>query len=59
MNVSVGRVLIPANIEALGDPNVKEELIQIFLDSLEDKTVDDIRMLLNVSNEIFSTYKKE
>lgn len=59
LNVSAGRVLIPENIEGLGDANVREELIQSLLNSLEDKNEEDIRMLLNISNEIFKTYKKE
>lgn len=58
LNVSPGRLLIPENIDSLGNTNVREELIQILLNTLEDKNEEDILMLLNVSNEIFKTYKK-
>lgn len=59
LNISPGRILMPANIQDSEDRNVRDELIQILLSSLEDKSEDDIRMLLNVSNEIFMTYKKK
>lgn len=48
LNVSAGRVLIPDNIESLGDTNIIEELIEILLNSLEDKNEEDIRMLLSL-----------
>lgn len=59
LDISPSRILIPSNIQDSKDRNIREELIQILLNSLEDKSEDDIRMLLNVSNEIFNTYKKD
>jgi hypothetical protein len=57
MNVGPGKVLIPENIGELETTDVREELMQLILSMLEDKNEDDLRMLLNVSNEIFKTYK--
>ena len=39
------------------DENVREELLQLLLNILKDKNTDDIRMVLNISNEIFNRYK--
>ena len=35
----------------------KKELITLLLNLLDDKNLDEIRMILNISNEIFNTYK--
>ncbi len=59
LDVDSGNVLIPERIQESANQDIKKELLQILLNSLEDKSEDDIRMLLNVSNEIFSTYKKK
>ncbi|ATP41046.1 transcriptional regulator [Solibacillus sp. R5-41] len=59
LDVHPGRVLIPEKKSDLDIGDVKEELLQVLLSSLEDKSENDIRMLLNVSNEIFNTYKKK
>ena len=58
LNVNPGSILIPTNIQDSENLNAREELIQLLLNLLEDKSEDDIRMLLNVSIEIFKTYKK-
>lgn len=57
LNVDPGKVLIPAYIDDADKANVKKELIQQILNILEDKNEEDLRMLLNISNEIFNTYK--
>lgn len=59
LNVGPGKVLIPENIGEVGSADVREELIKLLLIMLEDKNEDELRMLINVSNEIFKTYKKE
>ena len=59
LNVGPGKVLIPENVGEVEVADVREELIQLILNMLEDKNEDDLRMLLNVSNEIFRTYKKD
>lgn len=58
LKVDVGRILIPLNVGEVDATDVREELKQLILNMLEDKNEDDLRMLLNVSNEIFKTYKK-
>lgn len=57
LNVGPGKVLIPSNIGENESVDVREQLIQLLLDTLEDKNEGDLRMLLNISNEIFKTYK--
>lgn len=57
LNIDAGKVLIPNHIEEIESSMVREELIQLILNVLEDKNEEDLRMLLNVSNEIFKTYK--
>lgn len=57
LNVGPGKVLIPSNIGEIESVDVREQLIQLLLDTLEDKNEGDLRMLLNISNEIFKTYK--
>lgn len=59
LNVNPVKVLTSVNMQSEENTNAREELIQLLLNSLEDKGEEDIRMLLNVSNEIFKTYKKE
>ena len=56
LDVNPGSILIPLQS---GNQNAKEELLQILTNSLEDKSEEDIRMLLNFSIEIFKTYKNE
>lgn len=58
LNIGPGKVLIPESISKVDATGIREELMQLILDMLEDKNVDDLRMLLNVSNEIFRTYKR-
>lgn len=57
LNVGPGKVLTPEYIDEPNSTNVRNELIQLILNMLEDKNEDDLMMLLNVSNEIFRTYK--
>lgn len=59
LKVGPGKVLIPKNGVELEAASVREELIQLILNMLEDKNEQELRMLLNVSNEIFQTYKEE
>ncbi len=35
----------------------KKELIMILQNQIEDKTEDEVRLVLNIANEIFNTYK--
>lgn len=57
LQVEPGSVLIPENKSSGFEDNIKEELLQILFNILEDKSEDDIRMVLNISNEIFARYK--
>lgn len=57
LNVGPGKVLILEYIDEPNTTNFRNELIQLILNMLEDKNEDDLMMLLNVSNEIFRTYK--
>lgn len=54
-----GSVLIPENRTSEDHENIKEELLKILFNTLEDKDEDDIRMLLNISIEIFGRLKKK
>lgn len=56
LEVDPGSVLVPLSIEETTE--IKEELKQLFLNVLEDKDENELRMLLNISKEIFNTYKK-
>lgn len=58
LNVDPGKVLIPNNKGEIEVTTVRKELIQLILNTLEDKNEDELRMLLNISNEIFKTYKE-
>lgn len=57
LNVDAAKVLIPERIDEPNVANIRNELIKLILNMLEGKNEDDLRMLLNVSNEIFKTYK--
>ena len=57
LNVDISNILIPNHIEHRETSNTRNELIQLILTLLEDKNENDLRMLLNISNEIFKTYK--
>lgn len=57
LQVEPGSVLIPEIKSGVDQENVKEELLQILFNTLKDKDEDDIRMLLNISNEIFGRFK--
>ncbi len=53
LQVEPGHVLIPERKSNENEDNIREELLQILFNTLEDKDENDIRMLLNISNEIF------
>ena len=57
LNVDPGSVLIPDSKTNQDTENIREELLKILFNTLEDKNVDDIRMLLNIANEIFGRFK--
>ena len=57
LQVEPGSVLIPKN-RTFENENIREELLKIFFNTLEDKDEDDIRMLLSITNEIFGRFKK-
>ncbi|MFY0520988.1 helix-turn-helix domain-containing protein [Lysinibacillus sp. UGB7] len=61
LQVEAGSVLIPESNSGGGEEqeNIKEEILQILINTLEDKDEDDIRMLLNISNEIFGRLKNK
>lgn len=52
-----GRVLIPESKSTENEDKIREELLQLLFNTLEDKDENDIRMLLNISNEIFGRFK--
>lgn len=58
LQVEAGSVLIPQSKSGEEHENIREEILQILFNTLEDKDEDDIRMLLNISNEIFGRFKK-
>lgn len=58
LQVEAGSVLIPQSKSGEEQENIRDEILQILFNTLEDKDVDDIRMLLNISNEIFGHFKK-
>lgn len=57
LQVEPGSILIPTGNSREGQGNNREELLKILLNTLEDKDENDIRMLLNISNEIFGRFK--
>ncbi|QPA53073.1 helix-turn-helix domain-containing protein [Lysinibacillus sphaericus] len=57
LQVEAGSVLIPENKSDEEQENNREEILKILFNTLEDKDEDDIRMLLNISNEIFGRFK--
>lgn len=59
LQVDAGTVLIPENNSGEEQENIKEEILQILFNTLEDKDEDDIRMLLNIANEIFGRLKNK
>ncbi|MFC9541615.1 helix-turn-helix domain-containing protein [Lysinibacillus sp. NPDC056959] len=58
LKVDPGSVLIPEIRGNKGPENNKDELLKLLMNTLEDKNEDDIRMLLNVSIEIFARLQK-
>lgn len=58
LEVDAGSVLIPEGKATEALENTKNELLKISINILEDKNEDDIRMILNISNEIFDRFKK-
>ncbi|MFJ6207746.1 helix-turn-helix domain-containing protein [Lysinibacillus sp. NPDC092081] len=59
LQVEPGSVLIPDSSKTTEErENIKEELLKILFNTLEDKDEGDIRMLLNISNEIFGRFNK-
>lgn len=59
LQVNAGSVLIPEIRVNEGSENNRNELLSLLLNTLEDKNEDDIRMLLNISNEIFDRFKEK
>lgn len=60
LQVEPGSVLIPDSSKTTEErENIKEELLKILFNTLEDKDEGDIRMLLNISNEIFGRFNKK
>ena len=57
LEVDQASVLIPESRTYEESENVKEELLKVLLNTLEDKNEDDIRMVLNITNEIFNRFK--
>lgn len=57
LEVNPGSVLIPESRTNEKPENIREELLNILFNTLEDKNEDDIRMLLNITNEIFGRFK--
>ena len=57
LQVEPGSVLIPEGNSSENQDNIREELLKLLINTLEDKDENDIRMLLNISNEIFGRYK--
>jgi len=56
LQVDAGSVLIPEFHETNANTNNKADLLKILINTLENKDEDDIRMLLNITNEIFGRY---
>lgn len=57
LEVDPGSVLIPESRTNKESESIKEELLKILTNTLEDKNEDDILMILNITNEIFSRFK--
>lgn len=57
LQVDAANVLIPEARVQRDSPNSRNEILSLLINTLEDKDEDDIRMLLNVSNEIFGRFK--
>ncbi|MEK4230482.1 helix-turn-helix domain-containing protein [Solibacillus sp. FSL H8-0538] len=57
LQVDAANVLIPEARAQPDSPNSRNEILSLLINTLEDKDEDDIRMLLNVSNEIFGRFK--
>lgn len=57
LQVGPGSVLIPESRAFEDKENSREELLKLFFNTLEDKDEDDIRMLLNITTEIFTRFK--
>lgn len=58
LQVNPSSVLIPEN-RTNEEQNNKAELLKLFLDTIENKDEEDIRMILNITNEIFDRYKEK
>lgn len=58
LEVDPSSVLIPEKKELDSQEGNRKELLTILYSTLEDKNEDDIRMLLNISNEIFGRFKQ-
>ncbi|WP_375199713.1 helix-turn-helix domain-containing protein [Bacillus sp. RS11] len=58
LKVGPGSVLIPEISENEDPENNKDELLKLLMNTLEDKNEDDIRMILNISIEIFARLQK-
>lgn len=57
LQTDAASVLIPEKKLQDVPPNNRNELLSLLINTLEDKDEDDLRMLLNVSNEIFGRFK--
>lgn len=58
LQVNPSSVLIPEKTAVDSQEDNRKELLTILYSTLEDKNEDDIRMLLNISNEIFGRFKR-
>lgn len=58
LEVDASSVLIPEKKALESQEDNRKELLTILYGTLEDKNEDDIRMLLNISNEIFGRFKR-
>lgn len=56
LEVDPGSVLIPESRATEKAEIIREELLNLLFNTLEDKNEDDIRMLLNIANEIFGRF---
>ena len=59
LNVDAASILIPgdSNTNLQNEDELKEELIQLLVTILKDRDANDVRMILNISNDIFKRYK--
>ena len=59
LEVDPGSVLIPESKTNNNPDSIKEELLKILFNIVEDKKEDDIRTLLNINNVIFRRFKRD